>query len=101
MKHNRDLIERLREFDKLSETQKVEARIAWLEWKTVEVLWALINVTSMLAGGIAAWIISGIVGSRSLWLLVPVFLVVWLAAGSWVKRRTFRGAPPRIDFIDP
>jgi hypothetical protein len=56
MKHRRDLIERLREFNKLSETEKVEARIAWLEWKMVEVLWFLVGVTSMLAGGAIAWI---------------------------------------------
>jgi hypothetical protein len=93
MKHRRDLIERLREFNKLSETEKVEARIAWLEWKMVEVLWFLVGVTSMLAGGAIAWIISDTVGSRSLWLLVPVFLLGWLAGGWWVQRRTFRAVP--------
>jgi hypothetical protein len=88
-KHKRDLIERLREFDKLSNAEQVEARIAWLEWKMVEVLWLAISVSSFLAGG------------GSPWLLVPVFLLVWLVAGWRLERHTFRGAPPRINFVDP
>jgi len=97
----RGLVERLSEFNKLSPTEQVEARIAWLEWKMVEVLWVLINVTSLLAGGVATWFVSEAVGSRSLWLLVPVFLLIWLVVGWRVQRQAFRGAPPRIDFIDP
>ena|SRR6185503_11762150 len=101
MKRKRDIIERLKEFDELSDAQKIEARIAWLEWKMVEILWLLISATSMLTAAGVAWGAGEIVGNRSLWLLAPVFLSSFAVAGWWLQRRTFRGSPPHIDFIDP
>jgi hypothetical protein len=101
MKRKPDLIERMKQFNQLSDAEKIEARLAWLEWKMVEVLWLLVSITSMLIGGVVAWVTSEYVGSRSLWLLIPVCLVAWLVVGWPLQRRTFRGAPPHIEFIDP
>jgi hypothetical protein len=101
MKRKPDLIERLNEFNKLADAETVEARIAWLEWKMVAVLWLLISVTSTLCSGVVAWIAGDIVGSRSLWLEVPVFLFTLALTVWWLQRHTFRGSPPHIDFIDP
>jgi len=95
-----DLIERSRDFDELSDAEKIEARLYWLEWKMVEVLWALISIVSMVAGALVAWFISEIMGNRSLWLLFPVWLFTWMIVGWRLQRQIFRGAPPHIDFID-
>jgi uncharacterized membrane protein len=74
MKGKRDFIERLKEFDNLSDAQKVAERIAWLERKMIEVIWLIVAITSMLAGGLVASIASDVVGNQSLWLKVSVFL---------------------------
>jgi len=94
-------IEERQRYRQLAPNEKLEARISWLERKVVELLWALIGVASMLIGGSAAWFASEIMETRSLWLLAPVFVVAWLVCGWLLERRTFRGAPPHIDFIDP
>jgi uncharacterized membrane protein YoaK (UPF0700 family) len=75
MKRKTDLIERMQEFDRLSDMQKIEARISWLEWKMVGLVRFLISATSMIAGSVVAWLIGDFVGSKSAWLLVPVFLI--------------------------
>jgi hypothetical protein len=81
--------------------EKIDARIAWLEQKMVEVLWLLISVSSMIVGGVIAWFASELLETRSLWLLAPVAITAWLLAGWLLQRNTFRGAPPHIDFLGP
>jgi len=98
MKPNRNL-DRYFEFDNLSDAEKSNARLSWLELKVVEVI-RLINVlVAMVCGGSIASIAREIVGIRSLWLLLPVFLVVVLIAGLLLQRLAVRGAPPHIEFI--
>jgi len=55
----------------------------------------------LLVGALAAWITRETIGNRSLWLLIPVFVFTSLVVGWLLKRRTFTGAPPHIDLIDP
>jgi hypothetical protein len=94
-------IEELQRYAQLTPNEKIDARISWLERKMVEVLWLLCGVTSMLIGGFAAFCTSQFMDTRSMWLLAPVYFVAWLGSGWLLERRTFRGAPPHIDFIDP
>jgi uncharacterized membrane protein YoaK (UPF0700 family) len=89
------------EFAKLPDRVKIEARLSWLEWKMLDMLWLLISLTSLLVGAIAAWLTEETIGNRSLWLLIPVFVFTSLMVGWLLKRRTFTGAPPRIELIDP
>jgi hypothetical protein len=89
------------EFAKLPDRVKIEARLSWLEWTMLDMLWLLISLTSLLVGSIAAWLTGETIGNRSLWLLVPVFVVTSLMVGWLLKRRTFTGAPPHIELIDP
>jgi hypothetical protein len=90
-KGKREFVERLRELDNLSDSEKVAARLAWLERKTVEVLWLIVGVIAMLAGILVASIASDVSGSQSFWLKVPVFLFAWLIVGWWSQRRIFEG----------
>jgi hypothetical protein len=46
------------EFAKLPDRVKIEARLSWLEWKMLDMLWLLISLTSLLVGAIAAWLTS-------------------------------------------
>jgi hypothetical protein len=62
------------EFAKLPDRVKIEARLSWLEWKMLDMLWLLISLTSLLVGAIAAWLTGETIGNRSLWLLIPVFV---------------------------
>ena len=89
------------EFAKLPDRVKIEARLSWLEWTMLDMLWLLISLTSLLVGSIAAWLTGETIGNRSLWLLIPVFVFTSLVVGWLLKRRTFTGAPPRIELIDP
>ena len=57
------------EFAKLPDRVKIEARLSWLEWKMVDMLWLLISLTSLLVGAVAAWLAREAIGNRSLWLL--------------------------------
>jgi cation transporter-like permease len=92
-------MEKFKRYALLTEAEKVEARMSWLERKMVEVLWLLISLTSLVVGGVAAWLSSEFMETRSLWLLVPVFVVAWAVAAWLLQRTTFRGSPPHIDFI--
>ncbi len=94
-------MEEFEKFEQLSPVEKVEARISWLERKIVEVLWLLIGLAALLVGAMAAWFVGEAMEMRSMWLHAPVFLVAWGVTGWLLQRRTFRGAPPHIDFIDP
>ncbi len=89
------------EFAKLPDRVKIEARLSWLEWTMVDMLWLLISLTSLLVGAVAAWLTRETIGNRSLWLVIAVFVLTSLVAGWLLKRRTFTGAPPHIDLIDP
>jgi hypothetical protein len=53
VKHNLGL-DRYFEFEKLSDARKIQARIAWLEGKMVEVIRLLISLISALFGGLVA-----------------------------------------------
>jgi uncharacterized membrane protein len=97
MKGKRDFIERLKEFDNLSDAQKVAERIAWLERKMIEVIWLIVAITSMLAGGLVASIASDVVGNQSLWLKVSVFLFTLAVIGWRLQRDAFKGAPPTVE----
>jgi hypothetical protein len=94
-------MEEFYKFEQLSPAEKIEARISWLERKMVEVLWFLINITALLAGAMAAWLVGDAMEMQSVWLYAPVGLVVWGVAGWRLQRTAFRGAPPHVDFIDP
>ncbi len=89
------------EFAKLPDRVKIEARLSWLEWTMLDMLWLLISLTSLLVGAVAAWLTRETIGNRSLWLVIAVFVLTSLVAGWLLKRRTFTGAPPHIDLIDP
>ena len=89
------------EFANLPDRVKIEARLSWLEWKMVDMLWLLISLASLLVGAVAAWLTRETIGNRSLWLLIPVFAFTSLMVGWLLKRRTFTGVPPRIELIDP
>ena len=96
----RTLLKRHQEFNSLSEEQKIEVRLGWLEWKTVQLLWALTTLQSALIAAVAGWITHSMVGYEP-WIVLPVGLVTFLVAGWWGTRHAFKGAPPHIDFIDP
>ena len=99
-----DLIERLKEFNELSDAEKIEAQIAWLEKKIVEVLWAQIGAGSALVGGFVAWAVRELVGSHLSWAVAAAFVLAWLASAWWLHRYYFRKAPlppPHTDFIGP
>ena len=89
------------EFAKLPDRVKIEARLSWLEWTMLYMLWLLISLTSLLVGAVAAWLTRETIGNRSLWVLIPVFVFTSFVVGWLLKRRTFTGAPPHIDLIDP
>jgi hypothetical protein len=101
MKRKRGLIDRLQGFNELSDAEKIEARLAWLEWKMVQVLWHIVRLAAFLGVAIITWLTSEAAGSRSPWLLVPVFVICLVLIGWWAQRSEFRGAPPHVDFIDP
>jgi|SRR6516225_616303 hypothetical protein len=92
-------IEEFRKFDRLAPADKIEARISWLERKMVEVLWLLIGVTALVAAALVAWFVGVVMETRSFWLYGPVSLVAWGLIGWLLKRKTFQGAPPPINFI--
>ena len=75
IKRKRRSSDRLVEFGKLSDAEQIEARLSWLEWKMVEVLWGLISLSSMMFSAVVAWIASETFGTRSFWLLIPVFFI--------------------------
>ena len=54
------------EFAELPDRVKIEARLSWLEWKMLDMLWLLISLTSLLVGAIAAWLTRETIGNRSL-----------------------------------
>jgi hypothetical protein len=93
--------EEWQQYRQLGPYEKIDSRIAWLEQKLVEVLWLLIGVTSILIGGLVTWFTGELLEAHSPWLLAPVFVIVWLVCGVLLKRMTFRGAPPHIQFLDP
>ena len=62
------------EFADLSDAERIEARLSWLERKMVEILWLLISTTSAVARALAAWLVSEGFASRSSWLLAHVFV---------------------------
>jgi hypothetical protein len=95
------ILDKYEKFANLSDAEKTEARLAWLEWKMVEVLWLLVSLTSALSAALITWFISEMIGSQSPWFRAPVFVFAWLMIGLLLQRRTFRGAPPHIDLIDP
>jgi len=97
MERKPNLFGSLQEFQSLSEREQIEVRIAWLERKVVEILWAFVSLGSVLATCMVTWMISQLAGNRSLWLLVPVFLVTFVVTAWWGERRAFRGAPPVIN----
>ena len=99
MTDKRDVITRLEEFERMTDPEKIDARLAWLEHRTVEVLWALISLTSMLLGGVVVWI--AYQETQSFWIAAPIGLVALLGSSWLVHRRAFRSAPPHIHFIDP
>jgi hypothetical protein len=100
MKINKiDLVARLQEFERMTDLEKITARLAWLEQMTVEVLWAFISLSSILLGGCIGWIAHQ--ETQSLWIAVPVGLIAFIGSAWFAHRRAFRNAPPHIDFIDP
>lgn len=99
MANKRDLITDLQEYERLSEEEKIKARLGWLEQKAVEVLWALISLSSMLMGAAIAWV--AYKETQSYWIAAALGLVAFCGAAWFAKRRAFRNAPPHIDFIDP
>jgi hypothetical protein len=101
MKRKPRLIERPHKFNELSDAEKIEARLAWLEWKMVQVLWHIVRLTAFIGAAIITWLTSEAAGSRSPWLLVPMFVGCLALIGWWAQRSEFRGAPPHVDFIDP
>jgi hypothetical protein len=56
------------DFAKLPDRVKIEARLSWLEWTMVDLLWLVISLTSLLVGAVAAWLTGETIGNRSLWL---------------------------------
>jgi hypothetical protein len=84
------LLKRHEEFDRLSDEQKIERRLAWLERKVVEILWLLIGLTAMGIGALAAWfthifIAEHHIAISELWIVIPVGVVAWYAAGYWLN----------------
>ncbi|MBR0741387.1 hypothetical protein JQ581_31095 [Bradyrhizobium liaoningense] len=89
------------EFSKLPDATKIEARLSWLEWKMVDLLWLLIALTSMLTGILVAWLFSTVSGIGSLWVKIGLFGSAFLVVGWLLKRRAFKNAPAHIPLIDP
>ena len=99
MKRRRDLMQRLRAFDELSDAEKIAARLEWLEQSMVGVLWLLVTVTSGASGILVVWMVGDTIKNK--WLVAAVFVFVFVVVGWWVHRRAFREAPPQVDLIDP
>jgi hypothetical protein len=74
-------------------------RVAWLERKVVELLYALIGVCAMFAG----WVVAGLlVGPPSLqWEWQIVFVVSAGLVGLVLHRTVFKGSPGHIEYIAP
>jgi len=77
--------------------EKVDERLAWLERKTVETLWGYTHLTAAFCGAIASWVAYTMIEIRSFWILVPLGMAVWGAVFWWLKRQTFKDAPPHIN----
>jgi hypothetical protein len=88
-------------FAQLSDAEKIEARISWLEQKMVEVLWFVIQLSSLIFGAIAAFVVRNTLDTESIWLYGPPAVVAWIMSAWLVRRKAFRDAPPRIGFLDP
>lgn len=83
------------------DAEKIEARISWLEQKMVGVLWFVIQISSLIFGAIAALVVRNTMETESMWLYGPPAVVAWVVSAWLLRRKSFRGAPPHIDFIDP
>ena len=76
------------DFAKLPDRVKIEARLSWLEWTMVDLLWLVISLTSLLVGAVAAWLTRETIGNRSLRLLISVCVFTSLVVGWLLKRRS-------------
>ena len=81
-----------------TQSEQLEQRLAWLEWKMVQILYALIAIVS-LGVGIGAYFITKDVFDH--WIAIMVGAVAWMLAGSLLQRMEFKGAPKNIRVIDP
>lgn len=76
----------------------LDQRIAWLEFKMVQLLWGLIGVGSLGAGWLTYFLTVDHVGG---WGAFGFAVVAWTFVGWYLKRIEFRRAPAHIKLIDP
>jgi hypothetical protein len=76
----------------------LEHRIAWLEREMVRLIWTAIGVLSFVTGGLAYAATVNSLGGLGAF---GVAVVAWWIMGWYLKRHEFRGAPERIQFMDP
>jgi hypothetical protein len=81
-----------------SEISQLYERVAWLERKTVRLIYSAISAVSLFAG----WIIADAVyGDGYGWPKAVVFFATWIILGIILQRMEFKGAPKHIEYIDP
>jgi len=86
----------IRNFEELSEFDKLTFRLNWLEQKMVEVLRALVIAISVAWGCLASWIVGEMAGNHVWWLMSPVFLAAAVFTGWLAHKEAFCGAPPNV-----
>jgi hypothetical protein len=82
----------------MTNRDEVAERLDWLERKVVRLLYAAISAASLFVGWVLA---DAVVGDRTSWSWSAVLLGTWIILGFVLQRYEFRGAPRRIDLIDP